>query len=279
MASVEHEARAPALKGPKAFDPGEPQFADVYDELPLWSSLAGNLVFDELEVRAGERVLDIGCGTGYLALELAQRIGGTGHVTGIDIWPRAIERARSKAEYWGVDNVVFHCRDAIDPGLPEGSIDLAVSSLGINNFADPTAALAATRRATRDGARLVLATNVQGHMAELYEALAPLLDGEERTELAAHVQTRVTLEGLEKMLTTAGFDPRRSVKRQHVWHFASGTALLDHSLVRIAFLPAWLESVKSARRSEVLTSLAQALDRAGGIKVTLPFVYVEACAV
>lgn len=68
------------------------------------------------------------------------------------------------------------------------------------------------------------------------------------------------------------------MERGHTWQFASGTALLEHGFVRLACLPAWLDTVEPARRRGLLTSLAEALDRAGGIKLTLPFVYVEARA-
>jgi ubiquinone/menaquinone biosynthesis C-methylase UbiE len=53
---------------------------------------------DLAELHPGETVLDVGCGTGTLALEAYERIGATGHMVGIDPSPQMIARARRKAQ-------------------------------------------------------------------------------------------------------------------------------------------------------------------------------------
>lgn len=52
---------------------------------------------DQADIQTGESVLDIGCGTGTLAIEVQRRLGGTGHIFGIDPGPEQVARARSKA--------------------------------------------------------------------------------------------------------------------------------------------------------------------------------------
>jgi arsenite methyltransferase len=51
------------------------EFADAYDELPLWSAPFGLLLLERVPIRADQAVLDVGAGTGWLALELAERCG------------------------------------------------------------------------------------------------------------------------------------------------------------------------------------------------------------
>jgi arsenite methyltransferase len=84
----------------------------AYDELPLWSAMFGLLLLKHVELKQNIRVLDVGCGTGFPLLELAQRLGRTSTVCGIDTWDLALERARFKAKIWQVPNVTIRKADA-----------------------------------------------------------------------------------------------------------------------------------------------------------------------
>jgi precorrin-6B methylase 2 len=61
-------------------DLSRPEAVSAYDELPLWSAMFGLLMLRHLELRRDMRVPDVGCGTGFPLLELAQRLGPTCHV-------------------------------------------------------------------------------------------------------------------------------------------------------------------------------------------------------
>ena len=148
-----------------------PDFAEFYDELPLWSAPFAQRILERAPLRRGSVIFDVGCGTGFLALELAQRCGPDARVHAVDPWPAAMARLDRKLAYHGVGNVELVVRDAADTGLPDGSADLIVSNLGINNFDDPAAVLAECRRILKRGGRLMLTTNLRGHMAEVYAAL------------------------------------------------------------------------------------------------------------
>ena len=69
--------------------------AGVYDELPLWSAMFGLLMLEHLPLR-GRTVLDVGCGTGFPLIELAERLGAGCRVDGIDTWKEALDRAQEK---------------------------------------------------------------------------------------------------------------------------------------------------------------------------------------
>lgn len=80
-------------------------------------------------VRAGDRVLDVGCGTGVVTRDLAQRVGRQGRVVGIDPSTRLIEEAVRRIE--GNDlkgRIEFRCADGAALPLPDGRFDLVVAS-------------------------------------------------------------------------------------------------------------------------------------------------------
>jgi SAM-dependent methyltransferase len=93
-----------------------------------------------LEVRPGLRYLDIGCGTGELTLALARM--GAEHVTGVDILPRAIERARAYARDMGLEHrVEFVCRD-VHAWAPREKFDVLLSFDAFEHIDEPRALLA-----------------------------------------------------------------------------------------------------------------------------------------
>jgi SAM-dependent methyltransferase len=103
---------------------------------------------------AGERVLDVGCGTGRTSLLLAERVGARGWVTGIDIATPMLERARTRARQAGARNLRFENADATLHDFGDERFDLLFSRFGVMFFADPAASFANLHRALAPGARL-----------------------------------------------------------------------------------------------------------------------------
>jgi SAM-dependent methyltransferase len=105
----------------------------------------------------GERVLDIGFGTGVTTVPFAAAVGRTGHVTGVDISRPMLEAAQRRLAEEGLGNVELLLADAqVHPFAPE-SFDLVTSRLGVMFFADPTAAFRNLRGALKLSGRLVMA--------------------------------------------------------------------------------------------------------------------------
>ena len=104
--------------------------------------------------RAGEHVLDVGCGAGATSMALADAVTPDGTVTGVDLSPQLLARARERAE--GRPGLRFLEADAQTGAIGEG-YDLIVSRFGVMFFADPVAAFARMRAACRPGARLAFA--------------------------------------------------------------------------------------------------------------------------
>lgn len=163
------------------------------------------------QVGAGELVLDIGCGTGSLALRLAERAA---RVTGIDISPQMLDMAREKVEAAGLqDQVELRQMSAIDldETFPDGSFDVIVSSLLFSELSEDEQAfvLRECRRLLRDGGRLLVADEVVPRawpLRMLSQVLRlPLVV---LTYILTQTTTRAVV-GLEEKITGAGFAMRR----------------------------------------------------------------------
>ena len=102
----------------------------------------------------GARVLDIGCGFGDTAQQLARMVGPDGSVLGVDAGPRFIQASREEASEAGVANVRFEVAD-IEMHEFEDEFDYAFSRFGTMFFANPVAALRNVRRALRPGSKFV----------------------------------------------------------------------------------------------------------------------------
>ncbi len=111
----------------------------------------GVAAMDALAPRAGERVLDIGCGCGDTALALAGRVGAGGAVLGVDISAPMLAVAQARAA--GVAGVAFREADAQIARF-DTPFDAAFSRFGVMFFGDPVAAFGTIRAALRPGGRL-----------------------------------------------------------------------------------------------------------------------------
>jgi SAM-dependent methyltransferase len=117
----------------------------------------GRRAIDGLALEPGERVLDVGCGTGPTTIELARRVMPGGAVLGVDIAPSMLEAARARAASEGIDNAEFVVADAQAGDLGDGGFDAVFSQFGVMFFSDPGAAFANLRRFLREGGRIAFA--------------------------------------------------------------------------------------------------------------------------
>lgn len=111
-------------------------------------------IFPTLPVRAGDRILDVGCGFGDTAIKLAKLVGPTGEVVGIDCCDAFLEYARKDAQTRGAANVSFVRGDA-EVALPTDQYDFVFARFGTMFFANPVAGLRNMRKALRPGGRMV----------------------------------------------------------------------------------------------------------------------------
>ena len=112
----------------------------------------GLLAIDRAAPAPGECVLDLGCGCGQTTVQLGERVGPGGQVTGIDLSTVMLEQAKKRVVQH--DNVRFENADAQIARLPARTFDLAFSRFGVMFFADPEAAFANVRSGLKASGRL-----------------------------------------------------------------------------------------------------------------------------
>lgn len=132
--------------------------ADDYDT--LWRrqlAPATSALLAQAALTAGERVLDVACGTGLMSFAAAQAVGATGHVVGIDLSGRMIEAARRVGREQQHPNVELLRMDAEALEFGDARFDVVLCSLGLMYLPDPERALREMRRVLRPGGRVALA--------------------------------------------------------------------------------------------------------------------------
>lgn len=114
-------------------------------------------VLDQAAPQSGEHVIDIGCGCGATVLELARRVGPTGHVLGIDVSAPMLGLARRRIAEAGYRQATLVQDDMATHAFAPQTFDLGFSRFGVMFFADPVAAFANLRSALKPSGRLVFA--------------------------------------------------------------------------------------------------------------------------
>lgn len=262
-------------------DFNSPQVIAAYDEVALWSAMFGLLLLEEVPLANVTNVLDLGCGTGFPLIELAERLGDRAHVHGIDPWSGGLKRAAEKIASRGTRNVTLHEGSASAMPFADATFNLIVSNLGVNNFDDRAAAIRECRRVAKPGGTLALTTNLQGHMREFYDVFADVVrdHAEASKRLRNHIEHRATIANVRELLESGRFTVTRVIERKSVMRFADGTALLNHYFIKLGFLDAWKKVVAGDQR-DVFARLRDALDdhasRNGELRLTVPMTYVEA---
>jgi arsenite methyltransferase len=262
-----------------------PEFGDLYDELPLWSAPFGLMLLEHVGIRPGMTIFDVGAGTGFLSIELAQRCGSRAIVIAVDPWEAAITRLNRKLDHLGLRNVRTAVQDAATIDLPDSSVDLIVSNLGVNNFDKAKAVLRTCFRVAKPGAELILTTNLVGHMREFYEAyrtvLVELGFTGQLTALDAHISSRATVSSVTNQLEQAGFRLVDAVTRSFQERFVDGSALLHHHFIRLGFVQGWKSIAPDGAAEKVFAALENHLNmlaaKQGELSLTIPAACIKAC--
>jgi SAM-dependent methyltransferase len=195
--------------------------AEVYDEFfvpSLFQEWPGR-VADAAEIRPGQRVLDVACGTGVLARTVAERVGPDGSVVGLDLNSGMLAVARRKAQ-------AIEWRPGRAEALPfdGASFDAVVSQFGLMFFEDRQAALREMLRVLRPGGRIAVAVWDTLDQSPGYAAMADLLQRLFGDEVAGTLRAPFILgdrQFLGSLFAEAGMPDARIATRAGTARFPS----------------------------------------------------------
>jgi SAM-dependent methyltransferase len=143
-------------------------YAAVGSRFPL----IAELLCEAVDLRAGERVLDVACGNGNASLAAARRFC---QVTGVDYVPALLERARERAKAEGLE-ATFQEGDAEDLPFPDASFDVVLSTCGAMFAPDQEQTAGELLRVCRPGGRIGMINWVpDGYVGELFRTIGRYL--------------------------------------------------------------------------------------------------------
>jgi len=241
-----------------------PSLARDYDRVSADRQFrSGRRLIDEIGVVAGERVLDVGCGTGLLSAHVAGLVGPSGYVLGVDPLPLRIELAQKRSSA----NLEYRVGDAsaVD-SLPAGSFDVVYLNAVFHWIADKLSALRAFAKVLRPQGRLGIAcmVKVEEPRAGVHAVIREVLS---HPPFAAYRTARVDIlhpvdeNAVPELLDKSGFAILKMNVHDSLQHYATPQEAVDHFLASSAgnflgFLPQELRQAAHTALSRALESIA-----------------------
>ena len=225
----------------------------------------------------GERVLDVACGTGLVALAAAQSVGNGGAVFGVDLSDAMVAAAQQRALTQGAPNAGFARMDAERLDLPDAAFDVVLCALGLMYLPEPERALREMRRVLRPGGRVVVA--VWGERARCgWAALFGIVDAEVESDVCPLFFRLGQRDALVRACAEAGFVDAEAQRLDAALPWADADAACDAAFAGGPVALAWSRFDAAARaraRARYLDAIA-AWQQGGAYRVPGEFVVVGA---
>lgn len=281
MTPVQHLPTVPSAVAPA---PASPDLDAVKQrQRAAWSAgdyaiigtrlqIVGETLCEAVDLRAGERVLDVAAGNGNAALAAARRFC---QVTALDYVPTLLERAADRAAADGLE-MSFTEGDAERLPLPDASFDAVLSTFGVMFTPDQAGAARELVRVCRPGGRIGLASwTPEGFIGQLFRILAGYVPPAPGVRSAALWGT----EGRLRELFDGSVAEIRTERRAYAFRFASPAHWLEvfrtyYGPVQKAF-DALPPERQAALEADIL-ALLERHDRGDGRGLVVPSEYLEA---
>ena len=265
----------------QALDWQSPDVVSIYDDVSLWSAPFAQLLLENVPMGSDWKVLDIGFGTGFPLIELAQRFGKNSQFVGVDIWTTAIAKTRRRIEILELDNVEIIEESIHNTNLPKGAFELVCSNLGVNNFGGRIELFKKVVNCLKPGGHFCITTNDQRTFQELYPLFEHVfrelgIDGQ---ALHDYIYSRPDITPLIKEIENVDLKLTRHLEGKSSIRFSSGEALFNHGFFRIAFVPSWKQLFPEKQWQRTLSLMQKLINQEikakGEFALSLPTHYLE----
>lgn len=222
------------------------KLARLYDNeiLPIWANRFGRLILRGLEIPQKSTILDVSCGTGYPALELARRMDEQSRLVAIDAQSALLDVARKKAAELSGRRIFFRTERA-QPRLPFAAdvFDIVYSNLGLLEFTNVTRALRDFARVAKPGGRILATLPLAGSWQEFLDIYREVLVKHDKHTLLERLDRYVAsipdVETAEGWLSTIGLDQARVEVEPFTLLFRSAREFFFAPVVEYGPLPSW----------------------------------------
>lgn len=243
------------------------QDAALYDVsvVPRYSALFGRLLLGELPARERLQVLDVGCGTGYPALDVMRRLGDGGRVIAVDADASLIDVARRRALEDDGRRIFFKVENAEQLSFGDDVFDVVIGNLALGSLESPERALAEARRVLVPAGRLVSTHAMSGTFEEVLDMFRELAlkrdDGQIAQRLERIAGRYPTAATLESAVAGAGFQDVVVKTEEFQVAFGSAADIFSDPMIRFVALPEWRWIAGFGEGSEtVLDAVQRTLD-------------------
>jgi ubiquinone/menaquinone biosynthesis C-methylase UbiE len=238
---------------------------DLY-VVPYWRESFDHMVIEHVKLPRTGSILEVNCGTGGLALQLAASIGSRGEVIATDSQAEQLELARAKAEVKKLNNVLFLHQSPDRLDMEDYTFGLVIGNAALMPAEDIESLLAEMVRQTDEGATVALLMLTHGSFGEifslLWEALYLCQLDVYTPQVEALINEHLTTSQAQAMMERQGLSQVHSLTERRELDFASAQELFESPLIQDYFLDHWLDFLPDdATRQRVIDTMAEIIDR------------------
>jgi len=246
----------------------EKELAYRYDLFvtPDWRDRFDALVNEHVKLPNEGRILDVNCGTGAHAIEIAEGLRSKGEVIGVDSSAERVQIARAKAQVKRIKEALFEQSLPYDLRFENDVFDVVIGDASLLPANEVEDVLGEMVRVAAEGGRLVLKIATAGSFGEFFsvfwEALHDAgLDAGVMSDMEDLINERKSVSEVEEMAKRAGFRRITSFTRREEFLFETADQFLSAPLIADQFLEVWLEIVPEEPRDEIRGRLEAIIDR------------------
>ncbi len=245
---------------------------------PIFSISAQRLL-ELLSLEPGDRLLDVACGTGAVAIPAAKQVGPFGQVTATDYSPRMVAEAEKEANKRGLSNITCACMEAQNLKFPDNSFDALTCGFALFFFPDMRRTLAEMRRVLVPGGKVGLSLWAKGAIVPQWPILGETI---KEYGLRPVVPNPIAWrpKDIEALLTSAGFSDIEIVEERYDLPSREASEVWEFTL-SVGPIEVMLEQLPKNKRQEFIDaflSRIQELATPEGIPANFRVLYIVAKA-